>query len=112
LAFGAVLQALAFGLAHTGYGTWAHILGPFLFGLAMAWVALRLGILAAIVLHAAVDIISFSIDIAPFDASAYGLMGGLLVAAIVAIVILRAAPFRRLLPDALLRRWSSPPDAS
>lgn len=61
----AVLQALFFAFIHAGYGTWTHVIGPFVFGLGMAWVARHLGILVTALLHAEVNIVFFTIDVAP-----------------------------------------------
>jgi membrane protease YdiL (CAAX protease family) len=55
------LQALAFGFVHSGYGNWAHVLGPALFGALMGLVALRVGLLAAAVVHAGVDVAYLSL---------------------------------------------------
>lgn len=59
-----VLQALVFGFAHAGYGTWAHVIVPTLFGLFAGAVAMRFGIWAAIVFHVLVDIYAFGSDAA------------------------------------------------
>ncbi|MHB8586811.1 MAG: CPBP family intramembrane glutamic endopeptidase [Thermoplasmatota archaeon] len=97
LIIAAFAQALAFGFAHAGYGTWAHILGPLVFGLAMAWVTLQLGIVPAMILHASIDIVSFSLDIATINQEAWLLMAALLGAAVGALLIVRGQPFRRML---------------
>lgn len=57
-----VLQALLFGFAHAGYGTWAHVLGPALFGLLAGVVAWRFGLWAAIVLHTLADVAAFGFE--------------------------------------------------
>lgn len=57
-----VLQAVFFGFAHSGYGTWIHIILPTLFGLVAGLVAWRFGIWAAIVLHVMVDLFAFGAD--------------------------------------------------
>lgn len=54
-----VLQALLFGLAHGGYGTWSHVLLPALFGLVAGLIAWAFGMWAAITLHVLVDLIAF-----------------------------------------------------
>lgn len=51
-----VVQALVFGGAHGGYGSWLHVVMPLLFGLVAGLVAWRLGLWAAIVLHFLVDV--------------------------------------------------------
>ncbi len=63
-----VLQAAFFGFAHAGYGTWAHVIGPALFGLFMGFVAMRWGIWAAIVLHVLADVAAFGFDAAANEA--------------------------------------------
>lgn len=50
------LQALLFGFIHTGYGNWAHIVGPAIFGALMGVVALRVSLLAAIAIHAGTNV--------------------------------------------------------
>jgi membrane protease YdiL (CAAX protease family) len=54
-----VLQALLFGLAHGGYGTWSHVLLPALFGLVAGLIAWAFGMWAAITLHVLVDLVAF-----------------------------------------------------
>jgi membrane protease YdiL (CAAX protease family) len=58
-----VLQAILFGVAHAGYGTWMHIVVPFLFGLAAGAVAWRWGLWAAIALHFLIDLYAFGAEI-------------------------------------------------
>ncbi len=54
---GAVVgQAILFGLAHAGYGTWSHVLLPAGFGIIAGIAAVRFGLWSAIVLHFLVDI--------------------------------------------------------
>ncbi len=57
-----VVQALFFGLAHSGYATWIHVLLPTLFGLVAGVVAWRWGIWAAILLHVLVDVFAFGVE--------------------------------------------------
>lgn len=57
-----VVQAVVFAFAHSGYGTWIHVLMPFLFGLAAGLVAYLFGIWAAIVLHVLVDVVAFGVE--------------------------------------------------
>ena len=57
-----LVQALVFGLAHGGYGTWIHVILPALFGLVAGLVAWRFGLWAAIALHVLVDLFAFGAD--------------------------------------------------
>lgn len=57
-----VLQAIFFGFAHSGYGTWTHVIVPAMFGLIAGLVAWRFGIWAAIVLHLLVDLFAFGAE--------------------------------------------------
>jgi membrane protease YdiL (CAAX protease family) len=57
-----LVQAIIFGFAHGGYGTWIHVILPALFGLIAGLVAWRFGIWAAIVLHVLVDLFAFGVD--------------------------------------------------
>lgn len=91
------LQALAFGFAHAGYGTWAHVAGPAVFGLFMAWVVLRLGLLPAVILHAAINVVFFAIDMGPRMPAAYAMIAALLVASLAALAVVRLAPVRAML---------------
>lgn len=54
-----VLQAVLFGLAHGGYGTLYHVIGPTLFGLIAGVAAVRFGIWSAIALHFLIDLYVF-----------------------------------------------------
>lgn len=49
-------QAIVFGLAHGGYGTWIHVVLPLLFGLAAGVAAKAWGLWSAIVMHVVVDV--------------------------------------------------------
>lgn len=71
----ALVQAVAFGLVHAGYGTWTHVLGPFLFGLAMAFVARELGVVVTALLHAQANVVFFTVDIAPTYLAVHGALG-------------------------------------
>src|SRR5688572_13134371 len=62
MAVAVVVQAVVFGFAHSGYGTWIHVILPTLFGLVAGLVAWRFGVWAAIVLHAMVDLVAFGAD--------------------------------------------------
>jgi hypothetical protein len=57
---GVVAQAVLFGLAHGGYGTIIHVLGPFLFGIVAGAATLRYGIWSAIALHFLIDFYIFA----------------------------------------------------
>ena len=50
-------QSVLFGLAHAGYGTYSHILGPLFFGLVVGVAARYLGLWAAIVMHFLIDLV-------------------------------------------------------
>lgn len=104
----ALVQALAFGLIHSGYGTWTHVVGPFAFGLGMAWVARHLGVAVTMVLHVGVDVVSLSLSMAPdyvYVHGAWGVaaLGGLLLAMVAAsayaLVRTRGEPVRILWRD-------------
>ncbi len=56
-AFFGLLSSIMFGLAHQGWGAW-KLLPAFVAGLALSYVFLRGGILAAVLLHFAVDYLS------------------------------------------------------
>ncbi len=64
LAGAVVLQALLFGIAHSGFGTWAHIIVPLFFGLFAGVVVVYFGVWAAIVFHFLIDIYAFGIHAA------------------------------------------------
>lgn len=53
------VQAVFFGLIHSGYGTVGHIVLPAIFGLAMGVVVLRFGLIPAILVHTLVDLVLF-----------------------------------------------------
>lgn len=97
VAFGLAVfvQAAFFGLVHSGYGNLAHIIGPFLFGLGMGFVVRRLGLLAAIVLHAEVDVLA--IGLSAVSVPVIVLFGLLVTANVYALLVLRDRPLRRLL---------------
>ncbi len=58
------IQAVIFGFAHAGYGTWTHVILPTLFGLIAGIAAYRYGIWSAIILHVLVDIYALGIEVA------------------------------------------------
>lgn len=53
------VQAILFGLIHSGYGTIDHILGPALFGVYAGIVAARWGLIPAIAIHFLIDLVAF-----------------------------------------------------
>jgi len=59
-----VAQAVFFGFAHSGYGTWSHVLLPIGFGLVAGAAAWAFGLWAGIALHTLVDLFSFGADVA------------------------------------------------
>lgn len=71
----ALVQAAAFGLIHAGYGTWVHVLGPALFGLGMAWIARRLGVLVTALLHAQINVVFFTVEVGPTYLAVNGALG-------------------------------------
>lgn len=56
------VQAVVFAFAHAGYGTFAHVLLPLLFGLVAGVAAHRFGLWTAIVLHVLVNLFAFAGD--------------------------------------------------
>jgi membrane protease YdiL (CAAX protease family) len=56
------VQAVLFGIAHSGYGTWIHVILPTLFGLVAGIAAWRFGIWCPIVLHFFVDVVAFGAE--------------------------------------------------
>lgn len=85
----ALAQALFFGLVHAGYGTWTHVVGPFAFGLGMAWVSRELGVVTAMLLHAEVNVVFFAIDVSGVVPGAWWVLGALAVVNVVAAVLTR-----------------------
>lgn len=89
--FGAVaVQAVVFGLAHSGYGTWSHVLLPAAFGVVAGLVAVRFGLWAAVLLHVLVDVYALGAQVfseAPWFQLllAWGLAVNLVVAVGVAV---------------------------
>lgn len=94
------LQALFFGLVHAGYGNVAHVLGPFLFGLFMGIVALRLGLVPAMLLHTEIDIAFFALQ--SRDVAMLGLSAALVIASVAALALTRAEAVRMLFRRPLL----------
>lgn len=92
-----LLQAALFGFIHAGYGNWAHVLGPALFGGLMGLVALRVSLLAAVVVHAGIDVMYLAIAAPHLQPFAPALTGALLLAGVVAMVVTRGRGARALL---------------
>ena len=62
MAAAVLLQAAVFGLAHSGYGTWSHVLLPTLFGVVAGAVAWLFGVWASITMHVLVDVYAFGAE--------------------------------------------------
>ncbi|HWH09075.1 MAG TPA: CPBP family intramembrane glutamic endopeptidase [Candidatus Thermoplasmatota archaeon] len=104
----ALVQAVLFGLIHAGYGTWTHVLAPAVFGLGMAWVARVLGVVPAALLHAQVNVLFFSIDVAPAYVAAQGLPGlAGLGALVLALAAASAWALWRTRADGVVLLWRS-----
>jgi membrane protease YdiL (CAAX protease family) len=67
MAAAVVVQAAVFGFAHSGYGTWSHVLLPALFGLAAGVVAWLFGLWAVVTMHVLVDVYAFGVEAARGD---------------------------------------------
>jgi membrane protease YdiL (CAAX protease family) len=91
-----LLQAALFGFIHAGYGNWAHVVGPALFGALMGLVALRLGLLPAMVVHAGIDVAYLAL-VGPFGVVGQGVAAALTLAGLVALAAARGAPVKALL---------------
>jgi len=96
-------QAALFGFIHAGYGNWAHVVGPALFGLLMGVVAVRVGLLAAVVVHAGTDVAYLGLVVPAIQPWGLGLAAALLLAGVLAAVgtrlhavqvLLRPAPWK------------------
>jgi membrane protease YdiL (CAAX protease family) len=87
--FAVALQAALFGFIHAGYGNWAHVVGPAMFGALMAIVALRVGLLAAIVVHVGVDVAYLALVAPQLQPQIYALPAVLVVAGGVALIVTR-----------------------
>ena len=102
----ALAQALVFGLVHAGYGTWTHVLGPAVFGLAMAWVARHLGVLVTALLHAEVNVLFFTLDVAPTYLAVNGPLGlAALLGVTLALLAACAWSLRQTRGDAVVLLW-------
>jgi len=98
-------QAAFFGLVHAGYGTIAHVVGPLAFGILAGLVAMRLGLLAAVIIHAEIDIAYFVLGSGDPILLAAGTL--LVLGSVAAIVVTRAESVRTLLRP--LPSWSGKP---
>lgn len=87
----ALVQALAFGLVHSGYGTWAHVVGPLAFGFGMAWVARHLGVVVTAILHAGVDVVSLGLTVAPDYVAVHGAWGLATLAGLLLLLVAGSA---------------------
>ncbi|MBI4393466.1 MAG: CPBP family intramembrane metalloprotease [Euryarchaeota archaeon] len=76
-------QAVFFGFVHAGYGNWAHVVGPAIFGLMMTVVAMRYGLAAAIVIHAGIDVFFFSLSLLELEPAYIVLAAAVAVAALI-----------------------------
>ncbi|MDX1612279.1 MAG: CPBP family intramembrane glutamic endopeptidase [Candidatus Thermoplasmatota archaeon] len=56
------LQGAVFAVAHAGFATLSHLLGPLLFGLSVGYLRSTVGLGAGMVIHAAVNLAYFSVD--------------------------------------------------
>lgn len=56
------IQGVIFGLAHGGFTTVSHLLGPLIFGTAMGLVRSTIGLGSCMALHASVNLAYFSVD--------------------------------------------------
>jgi membrane protease YdiL (CAAX protease family) len=84
----AVAQAALFALIHSGYGTWSHLLGPFVFGFGMAWVARNLGVVVTALLHAEVNVVFFALQVWPDYVAAHGTLGAIMLGGLLLLFIL------------------------
>lgn len=82
-------QAALFGFIHAGYGNWAHVLGPALFGALMGLVALRVGLLAAVAIHAGTDVAYLAVAAPQLEPWIFALPAVLLIAGVAALVATR-----------------------
>lgn len=90
------LQAMAFGFIHAGYGNWAHVVGPALFGALMGLVALRVGLLATVVTHAGVNVMYLALVSPHLQPAAVVLLVALALACLTAAAITRGRAVRAL----------------
>lgn len=93
-----VVQAVFFGAIHAGYGTLAHVVAPAAFGLALGWAALRLGLGAAVALHAEANLLFFAAELSGDPLQAGILVVPLAVAGLAALARTGWEPYRALLP--------------
>lgn len=79
------VQGVIFGVAHAGFTTFAHLIGPLLFGLAMGYVRATLGLGACMVCHASVNLFYFSVDPGAGSDILLVLVGALVLAGLVVL---------------------------
>lgn len=103
------IQGLIFGLAHGGFTTISHLLGPLIFGTAMGLVRSTVGLGACMGLHAAVNLAYFSVD------PGAGSLGLQVATAVLVLVGLAVLWYERRTYVGLLRdgpeTLASPPEA-
>ena len=92
-----LLQGLLFGFIHAGYGTWAHVVGPAIFGVLMGLVALRVGLLAAVLIHAGTNVVYLALAAPALQPLALPLLAALLLAGAAALGVTRFGAVRALL---------------
>ncbi|MEA3144117.1 MAG: Type prenyl endopeptidase Rce1-like [Thermoplasmata archaeon] len=93
-------QALVFGFAHAGYGNFAHVLFPALFGLLAGALALRFGLWSAIALHFLADFYIFGLEAGSRSAWVLNLVNGVAFANLALAIVLAVVP-----PVQWVRRW-------
>jgi membrane protease YdiL (CAAX protease family) len=93
-----LVQAALFGFIHAGYGNWAHVLGPALFGLLMGLVALRVSLLAAVVVHAGIDIAYLALAAPQLQPWILALPAAMLLGGLAALAWTRLRAVRAVLP--------------
>jgi membrane protease YdiL (CAAX protease family) len=100
VALAVLLQAIVFGFAHAGYGNFAHVLFPALFGLLAGALALRFGLWSAIALHFLADFYLFGLEAGSRSAWVLNLVNGIAFANLVLAILLAVQWVRRRLPRA------------
>ncbi|MCA1812582.1 MAG: CPBP family intramembrane metalloprotease [Halobacteriales archaeon] len=95
-----LIQALAFGFIHSGYGNLAHVLGPLLFALLMGLVAQRVGLLACVAVHAGIDIAYLALAAPQLQPWSLALPGLLALAGLASLALTRGRAVRAVLARA------------
>jgi membrane protease YdiL (CAAX protease family) len=95
------VRALLFGFIHAGYGDWAHVLGPALFGALMGLVALRVGLLAAVVVHAGIDVMYLALAAPTLASQGLVVTAALVLLGLGALAATRGAAVRAVLEPLL-----------